>query len=99
MSFYYRSDNHVHRQCTDKTFKMKHYENLPMQYTDILFGCKNENFHWINFDFFLIFAQNLDCGNTLEPYSPTVPTPPLLSDIDSERTFVRKWNTAAWSLR
>ena len=44
-----------------------HYENLPMQYTEIFFGCKNENFHWKNFDIFLIFAQNIDCGYTLEP--------------------------------
>ena len=29
------------------------------------FGCKNENFHWKNFDIFLIFAKNIDCG--LEP--------------------------------
>ena len=39
-----------------------------MQYTEIFFlGCKNENFHWKNFDIFLIFAQNIDCGYTLEP--------------------------------
>ena len=46
-----------------------HYENTPMQYTEIFFGCKNENFHWKNFDIFLIFAQNIDCGYmyTLEP--------------------------------
>ena len=31
------------------------------------FGCKNENFHWKKFDIFLIFAQNIDCGYTLEP--------------------------------
>ena len=31
-------------------------------------GCKNENFHWKNylFDIFLVFAQNIDCGHTLE---------------------------------
>ena len=33
----------------------------------IFFGCKNEKFHWKNFDNFLIFAQNIDCGYTLEP--------------------------------
>ena len=32
-----------------------------------IFGCKNEKFHWKNFDVFLIFAQNIDCGYTLEP--------------------------------
>ena len=31
------------------------------------FGCKNENFHWKKFDIFHIFAQNIDCGYTLEP--------------------------------
>ena len=30
-------------------------------------GCKNENFHRKIFDIFLIFAQNIDCGYTLEP--------------------------------
>ena len=31
------------------------------------FVCKNEKFHWKNVDIFLIFAQNIDCGYTLEP--------------------------------
>ena len=43
-----------------------HYENTPMQYIAKQFRCKNENFHWKNFDIF-IFAQNIDCGYTLEP--------------------------------
>ena len=30
-------------------------------------GCKNENFCWKKNDIFLIFAQNIDCGYTLEP--------------------------------
>ena len=30
------------------------------------FGFKNENFHWKKIDIFLIFAQNIDCGYTLE---------------------------------
>ena len=34
-----------------------HYENRPT----------HENFHKKNFDVFLIFAQNIDCGCTLEP--------------------------------
>ena len=33
----------------------------------ICFKCKNENFHQEKFDIFLIFAQNMDCGYTLEP--------------------------------
>ena len=44
-----------------------HYENLPMQYTKNFFCSKIENFHQKNFDIFLIFAQNIDCGYTLEP--------------------------------
>ena len=44
-----------------------HYENLPMQYTENILVVKNENFHWKNFDIFLIFAQNIDCGYSLEP--------------------------------
>ena len=30
-------------------------------------GLKIENFQLKNFDIFLIFAQNIDCGYTLEP--------------------------------
>ena len=38
-----------------------------MQCTENCFGCEYENFHWKIFDIFLIFAQNIDCGYTLEP--------------------------------
>ena len=44
-----------------------HYENLPMQYTEIFLALKIENFRLKTFDIFLIFAQNIDCGYTLEP--------------------------------
>ena len=44
-----------------------HYENLPMQYTEIFLALKIENFQLKKFDIFLIFAQNIDCGYTLEP--------------------------------
>ena len=40
---------------------------MPMQYTEILKVVQNENFQWKFFDIFLIFAQNIDCGHTLEP--------------------------------
>ena len=43
-----------------------HYENTPMQYTAIFHSCKNNNFHMKNCDIFLIFAQNIDRGYTLE---------------------------------
>ena len=38
-----------------------------MQYTEIFLAIKNENFQQKHFDIFLIFAQNIDCGYTLEP--------------------------------
>ena len=43
-----------------------HYANTPMQYTAIFHGCKNDNFQMKNYGVFLIFAQNIDCGYTLE---------------------------------
>ena len=45
----------------------KHYANTPMQYIAIFHGCKNVNFQMKNYNIFLIFAQNIDCGYTLEP--------------------------------
>ena len=44
-----------------------HYANTPMQYTAIFHGCKNVHFQMKMFNIFLIFAQNIDCGYTLEP--------------------------------
>ena len=38
-----------------------------MQYTEIFKVVKNENFQQKIFAIFLIFAQNIDCGYTLEP--------------------------------
>ena len=38
-----------------------------MQYTEISKVVKNKKFQWKNFDIFLIFAQNIDCGYMLEP--------------------------------
>ena len=43
-----------------------HYENTPIQYTAIFKNCKNDNFRRF-FYIFLVFAQNIDCGYTLEP--------------------------------
>ena len=39
------------------------YENTP---TAIFHGCKNDNSKMIFFYYFHIFAQNIDCGYTLE---------------------------------
>ena len=47
--------------------KANHYDNTPMQYTAIFYGCKNVHFQMENCDSFLIFAQNIDRGYTLEP--------------------------------
>ena len=44
-----------------------HYENMPMQHTAIVHGCKNDNFRLTFFEYFHIFAQNIDCGYMLEP--------------------------------
>ena len=38
-----------------------------MQYTEIFKVVKIKIFHQKNFDIFHIFAQNIDCGYTLEP--------------------------------
>ena len=48
----------------DGTF---HYENMPMQYTEKFFSCKNSKFRWKNLDISDILAQNIHCGYTLEP--------------------------------
>ena len=37
-----------------------------MQCTESFLALKIENFQLKNFDIFLIFAQNIDCGYTLE---------------------------------
>ena len=44
-----------------------HYANLSVQYTALFHGCKTDNFQMKFFDIFLIFAQNIDCGYSLEP--------------------------------
>ena len=50
-----------------QTTYQSHYENLSMQCTEIFKVVKNENFQYKIYDIFLIFAQNIDCGYTLEP--------------------------------
>ena len=40
---------------------------MTMQYTEIFKVVKKESFQYTSFDIFLIFAQNIDCGYTLEP--------------------------------
>ena len=47
--------------------KAFHYANMSVQCIAIFHGCKNGNFQMEKCDYFLIFAQNIDCGYTLEP--------------------------------
>ena len=46
---------------------INYYANMPVQYTAIFHGCKNDNFQMKNSDIFLIFAKNIVRGYTLEP--------------------------------
>ena len=48
----------LNRKRDLERFSLIHCENTPMQYTAIFHGY---------LIFFLIFAQNIDCGYTLEP--------------------------------
>ena len=45
-----------------------HYENTPIQIYRIFYHQKNENFQIKKSDIFLISAQNIDCGYSLEPH-------------------------------
>ena len=42
-------------------------KTCPYNKTEIFLALKIANFQLKNFDIFLIFAQNIDCGYTLEP--------------------------------
>ena len=42
-------------------------KHAHMIYSIFFFRSKIDNFQRKNFDIFLIFAQNIDCGYTLEP--------------------------------
>ena len=57
----------AHIASSLELFETDHYANMSVQYTAIFHGCKNDNFQMKFFDIFLIFAQNIDCGYTLEP--------------------------------
>ena len=56
-----------HNAISEQQRSGVHYANMPMQYTAIFHGCENDNFQVKNCDTFLIFAQNIDRGYTLEP--------------------------------
>ena len=55
-------------------FVAPHDANMPMQYTAIFHGCKNGNYYVQECYTFLIFAQNIDCGYTLDPLTEAVLT-------------------------
>ena len=55
-----------------------------MQYTAI-FTLKNDNFQLKVFDYFNIFAQNIDCGYTLEP------PPAVLTSTHNLRGGIKKF--------
>ena len=61
------SNNNLMRLWRVRSSSLSHYENMPMQYIDFSKVVKIENFQLKKFDIFLIFAQNIDCGYTLEP--------------------------------
>ena len=48
--------------CDKFDYFGEHYQNLPMQYTEIFKVVKNEKFQYEIFAIFLIFVQNIDCG-------------------------------------
>ena len=59
----YTNLNQLSSACT----ALIHYANTPIQYTAIFHGCKNGLFQMNFCNIFLIFAQNIDCGYSLEP--------------------------------
>ena len=61
------TDGTLEQDIAMRQISVKHYANMSVQYTAIFHGCKNVNFQMKFFDIFLIFAQNIDCGYTLEP--------------------------------
>ena len=50
-----------------QSIRLFHYENMPMQYIEIVLSVKIEKFIGNFFIFFLFFAQNIDCRCRLEP--------------------------------
>ena len=54
-------------KCFTKISLCHHENMMPIQYTVMFQGCENDYFQMKNCDIFLIFAQNIDRGYTLEP--------------------------------
>ena len=53
-------ESEVSEVASDCQHYVTHYTNMPMLYTAIFHGCKTDNFQMKSFEFFLIFAQNID---------------------------------------
>ena len=60
------NENNMETSKISTIWSIPHYADMSMQYTAIFHGSKNDNFQMKIFDIFLIFAQNIDCGYTLE---------------------------------
>ena len=63
-----------------------------MQYTAIFHGCKNDNFQLKYFDYFHIFAQNIDCWYMLE-HSEAVSILTSTHDLCFRAKIRKKMNT------
>ena len=69
LKFFFFADmyDYVYISCKNNIIPSYHYANMSVQYSAIFHGCKIGNFRMKNCDIFLIFAQNIDRGYTLEP--------------------------------
>ena len=54
--------------------EMQHYENMPMQYTAIFHGCKNDNFQLIFFAIFIFLLKTYNVGTRLNHLNKAVVT-------------------------
>ena len=82
----------IKKEKKDQKFSTKtlRYDNTPMQYAVIFHGCKNDYFQMKICDMFLIFAQNIDLGYTLDRLTEAV----LTSTLDlCFRAKIRKMYT------
>ena len=59
--------NTVNHSLNSPNWYCSYYENTSMYYTYFSYVVKIKNFLQKIFDIFLMFAQNINCGYTLEP--------------------------------
>ena len=68
ITFQHKNRSILHRRVNVMDlFFFLHYANMFVQNSAIFHGYKNDYFQMKNCYIFLIFAQNIDCGYTLEP--------------------------------